>query len=226
MGLAAALRPFAVLSARTVLWTTLITGCVFASYAFHAISSTPSYIQVRRQFQRILSPFGKQKQFPISQCIILEDFLVSKQKMLRHSLSALQCISWVQYARRCRPRRRWPPGSRAGRCGAARSRWPRRRRRLAPPLGRRGEARRALSVLAVLASFTSSLALFAILVYINYMLGTWRSCKALSRASSVAWQLVGLVLQLIALALALVNPPSVPDQRGSLVSLCGNISHI
>ena len=98
---------------------------------------------------------------------------------------------------------------------------------LAPPLGRRGEARRALSVLAVLASFTSSLALFAILlVYINYMLGTWRSCKALSRASSVAWQLVGLVLQLIALALALVNPPSVPDQRGSLVSLCGNISHI
>jgi len=72
---------------------------------------------------------------------------------------------------------------------------------LAPPLGRRGEARRALSVLAVLASFTSSLALFAILVYINYMLGTWRSCKALSRASSVAWQLVGLVLQLIALAL-------------------------
>ena len=78
---------------------------------------------------------------------------------------------------------------------------------LAPPLGRRGEARRALSVLAVLASFTSSLALFAILlVYINYMLGTWRSCDALSRASSVAWQLVGLVLQLIALALLWQTP--------------------
>ena len=63
MGLAAALRRFAILSPWTVLWVTLITGCVFAAYAYHAISSTPSYIHVRRQFQRILSPFwiGKQK---------------------------------------------------------------------------------------------------------------------------------------------------------------------
>ena len=48
---------------------TLITGCVFAAYAFHAISSTPSYIQVCRQFQRILSLLLGNKNNSMNCCI-------------------------------------------------------------------------------------------------------------------------------------------------------------
>src|SRR5687767_9287158 len=73
---------------------------------------------------------------------------------------------------------------------------------LAPPLGSWGEARRAVSVLAVLAGFASHLVIFALLlIHINYVLDTWSCYDMIRRASSVAWQLAGLVLQLIALAL-------------------------